>query len=417
MTVPSPPSADRGAAPIGRGERITNLDTVRGVATLGILVMNAVSYGLPEAAYFNLDAAGSGSWLDWTVGVLGEILVDQKTMALFSLLFGAGIVVFADRAEAKGRRPVWLSLWRNLLLFGFGVLHTLLWDGDILTVYAICAPVLLLLRKRSPRTLLISGTALVVLSAVWATLTQLLVDITPDELGSIWFVDGGTSGDAVGLFFIADFFLRALGMMLVGVALYRLEIVQGTRPAAYYRRMAVCGLGVGLPLAALGVAIQFAGEWGVDTALVGAAPNTLATIPIALGYLAVITLWNQAGDARAATGWQIPVHERLRAVGRMALTNYLTQTIIGIVVLRGVLDAGPDGSRELGRAAIFGFVLIVWAVQVLWSKPWLDRFRFGPFEWLWRVLTYRRMQPLVRAREVARGTSGEPPRGAPRQTS
>ena len=148
-------------APTVSTGRITNLDTVRGVATLGILVMNAVSYGLPEAAYFNLDAAGSDTWLDWIVGVAGEILVDQKTMALFSLLFGAGIVVFADRAEAKGNRPVRLSLWRNLLLLAIGLGHTVLWEGDILVVYALCSPVLLALRKRSPRLLLTLGSTMV----------------------------------------------------------------------------------------------------------------------------------------------------------------------------------------------------------------------------------------------------------------
>ena len=137
------------ATPISRGERITNLDTVRGIATLGILVMNAVSFGLAQPAYFNLDHSGSDHALDWIVGVLGEVFVDQKTMALFSMLCGAGIVVFADRAAAKGRRANWLSLWRNLLLLGIGLVHGWFWSGDILALYAVCAPVLLLLRKRS----------------------------------------------------------------------------------------------------------------------------------------------------------------------------------------------------------------------------------------------------------------------------
>ena len=384
MTTPAPTEA----TPIATTERVTNLDTVRGVATLGILVMNGVSYGLPEAAYFNLDAAGSNSWLDWTVGILGEIFVDQKTMALFSLLFGVGIVVFVDRAEAKVRRPVWLSLWRNLLLFGIGLAHTALWYGDILTVYAVCSPFLLLLRKRSPEMLLMTGTAMVVGSAAIGAVTQLTVNITPEELGSFWYVDGGAIGDTAGTFLVFDFLLRALGMMLIGVALYRLDIVQGNRPAAYYRRMARWGLGVGLPLATLGVIVQAASDWGIDTALIGLAPNTLATIPMALGYLALITLWNQRADT--------PAHERVRAVGRMALTNYLTQTVIGIVVLKVIMDGGQGGSYEFGRATIFAFVVVVWMLQLAWSQPWLERFRFGPFEWLWRVFTYRRMQPIRR---------------------
>ena len=382
------------AAPTARSERITNLDTVRGFATLGILVMNAVSFGLPSGAYFNLDAAGSDNWLDWAVGIAGEIVIDQKTMAMFSLLFGVGIVVFADRAAAKGRRPVALSLWRNLLLFGIGLVHYQFWDGDVLMLYALCSPVLLALRKRSPRLLIAIGSALVLNAALTMTLVQLSIDDPATELGDYWFVVDLPMSGEVEAAFLVDFGGRALGMMLIGVGLYRLEIVQGLKPAAFYRRMARLGLAVGLPLAVLGVVIHSVGDWSGDVALVGAVPNTLATIPLTLAYLALITLWNQRPDTSA--------HERIRAVGRMALTNYLTQTAIGLLVLDGLFEFGT-----LGRAAIFGFVLSVWALQIAWSKPWLDRFRFGPVEWAWRTATYRRLQPIRRepATDAFRGSS------------
>ena len=138
-----------------------------------------------------------------------------------------------------------------------------------------------------------------------------------------------------------------------------------------------------MPLSILGVAIHLANDWSPDVALVGAIPNILATVPMAIGYIALITLWNQRDDTR--------LHERVRAVGRMALTNYLTQTIMGLTILGAVIGVG-----ELGRAGIFVFILIVWAVQLAWSEPWLERFRFGPFEWLWRVATYRKLQPIRR---------------------
>ena len=141
-------------APVAANERITTLDAVRGVAVLGILTMNAVSYGLSPAAYFNLDADGSDTWLDWLIGGAGEVLFDQKFMGLFSLLFGAGIVLFADRAESKGRRAGWFSLWRNFLLLLIGLAHMAMWDGDILVLYAVCAPLVILLRRRRPATLL-----------------------------------------------------------------------------------------------------------------------------------------------------------------------------------------------------------------------------------------------------------------------
>ena len=329
------------AAPITRSERITNLDTVRGVATLGILVMNAVSFGLPQPAYFNLDYAGSDTALDWIVGVLGEVFVDQKTMAMFSMLFGAGIVVFADRAAAKGRRANGLSLWRNTLLLGIGLVHAAFWFGDVLMLYAVCSPVLLLLRTRSARTLFIVGGICIALSAL--TMAAIQGEIEAGDLGDYWTDENVAQSEDVQFAYIADFGMRAHRAMLIGVG----------------------------------------NDWNPDVALVGAVPNILATVPMAIGYIALITLWNQRADTR--------LHERVRAVGRMALTNYLTQTIMGLTILGAVIGVG-----ELGRAGIFVFILIVWAVQLAWSEPWLERFRFGPFEWLWRVATYRKLQPIRR---------------------
>ena len=117
--------------------------------------------------------------------------------------------------------------------------------------------------------------------------------------------------------------------------------------------------------------------------MLAAIPNTVATIPVVLGYLSLIVLWDRGGRSI--------VHRRVRAAGRMALTNYLTQTIIGVIVLRAIFD-----SSDLSRSWILLFILAVWTLQLLWSEPWLSRFRFGPFEWLWRSATYRRWQSLRR---------------------
>lgn len=373
-------------APTSTVERIANLDTVRGIATLGILIMNAVSFALPEAAYFNLAADGSDTWLDWAIGVAGEIFVDQKTMALFSMLFGAGIVLFADRAEAKDKRPAPLSLWRNGLLLAIGLLHGLLWEGDVLFVYALCSPLLLIARRWSPRALIVSGAAMVLLSALVAAVMQTQIAADGAGLGTYWFVDGGPIGDSAGLFLISDFFLRAAGMMLIGVAFYRTGIVQGHRPAAFYRAMASYGLLIGLPIAAAGVIWQSANDWSPAVALIGEAPNTIATVPVALGYLGLITLWTKRMATRPTA-----LAERLQAVGRMALTNYLSHTVMGIALFRLLLDRG-----DASRTTIALFILGVWAIQLWWSPAWLERFRFGPAEWAWRCLTYRSWQPLRR---------------------
>lgn len=373
-------------------DRIGNLDFVRGIATLGILVMNAVSFALPTAAYWNLSAAGSQTGLDWALGIFGEIFVDQKMMALFSLLFGASMVLFIDAAKGRGRaRPILLSLWRNLLLLGFGSLHMRLWEGDILMLYAICAPIILFVRNWRPKLLLGLGTFLVVGPAVLAILFQplFLADGSLDMttvwaigvgdgigLGKYWFVEGTEFGATVGLWFLADNVGRALGMMSIGVALYRMTILQGARSTGFYRRMAVIGMVVGLPLAITGVVWQLTSGFSPDIALISTIPNTLATIPLALGYLGMFTLWHSRVDT-----W---VHARLRAVGRMALTNYLAQTIIGITVLRIILD-----QVSLSRSGIALFIVVIWTLQITWSEPWLKRYPYGPFEWIWRKLTYR----------------------------
>ena len=186
--------------------------------------------------------------------------------------------------------------------------------------------------------------------------------------------------------FLLGFFLRALGLILVGAGLYRTGFMNGGLPSRTYRLTAMVGLAVGLPLAAAGVIITAMNDYSREIASIGQIPNTLGTIPASLGYMSLIILWNNSAD-----NW---LEQRLRAVGRMALTNYLAQTVLGMVVLTTLL-----GDVDfVNRRAILVFVFAVWALQMWWSQAWLSRFRFGPSEWLWRVATYRSGQPLRRPR-------------------
>jgi len=220
-------------------------------------------------------------------------------------------------------------------------------------------------------------------SGVVAIAVQGTVPADGAGLGTYWFTNGDSMSDAVGFFLLNDFFTRAFGMMLIGVSVYRLGALQGTAPAADYWKMVRWGLGIGLPVAVLGLVIQAANGFSPSIAVIGEIPNTIATIPVVVGYVGLISLWN-----RRTTTW---LHERVRAAGRMALTNYLTQTLIGVLALRGVL-----GNHDFDRAEIALFVIAVWAIQILWSKVWLDHFAYGPAEWAWRSATYRRYQPLRR---------------------
>lgn len=361
--------------------RIHSLDTIRGVAVLGILPMNAVSFGLGSAAYFNISASAPQSTASWIVGALGEILVDQKFMAIFSMLFGAGIVLFSERAEATGR-PWWIALRRNAILLVIGVLHTLLWDGDVLLVYALCAPPLLLLRRLPSPVLLTLSAALLGATMAGAALTQQLVDAGSTSLGDYW--GSGPIGDLVFLWLLGDGFARALALMLVGVVAYRSGFIRGTCSARTYRRTLLVGATVGLAVSTAGYVVVAVEDFSPQVALVGTIPTTLGTVPLALAYVSAIVLWQ-----RHRAGGN--VLRRLQSVGRMALTNYLSQTLLGVLVL-GIALAPLD----LDRVGVLAVVVGIWALQLWWSDAWLARFRFGPAEWLWRWATYGR-RPTLRA--------------------
>ncbi len=368
-------------APTASNERITTLDAIRGVAVLGILTMNAVSFGFHDEAYYNISSGGIDTWLDWVIGGGGEIFFDQKFMGLFSMLFGASIVLFYERAVAKGVRAGWLSFWRNGLLLGIGILHILLWQGDVLILYAICSVFLIALHRLNVRWLLGLGGGALVIAAALPFAVQPAIDVAGTDLDGFWQAGTLEGESPVFSWILADAFLRALGMMLIGVALYRTGVITGARSPEFYRRAAIWGLAIGLPLSAGGFAWVAATDFSPDVALIGAVPNTVATFPLALAYLSLIALWNLRPESR--------LHRRIHAVGRMALTNYLTQTIISVIVLRTLFE--PD---DLNRSWVVLFILAVWAVQLVWSQAWLARFRYGPFEWVWRWGTYRRRSPL-----------------------
>ena len=351
---------------------------------LGILLMNAVSFRFGHGPYFNLSAGGSESWLDWTVGILGEVFVDQKFMGVFSLLFGAGMVLFIDRANRRGRRAALLNLWRNALLLLIGVLHFLVWDGDVLIAYALSSVFLIALRKLPNWALISLGVAVFNLSVATAFLTQRLADTTDASLSGLWIPGEVSDQEVLGLVLVLGFFLRALGLILVGAGLYRTGFMDGALPPRTYRLAAVVGLSVGLPLAATGVIITALNDYSREIAFIGQIPNIIGTIPSSLGYMSLIILWNSRPD-----NW---LKKRLRAVGRMALTNYLTQTALGVLVLTTLLG----NADFVSRSVMLVFVFAVWALQLWWSQAWLSRFLFGPAEWLWRVATYRSRQPLRR---------------------
>lgn len=360
--------------------RITHLDTARGVAVMGILVMNSVSFGLGDQAYFDL-TVGSGTTADWIAGVFGEVFVDQKFMGLFSLLFGASLLLFLDRVGDRTSRPAALSLWRNALLFGIGVLHSALWSGDILMVYGLCAGPLLLVRRASARVLLALGVGVFAVSTGldWAVAAY----ADDAAIRGAWRALGTTTTEPtwVLVLIILQVFSRALGMMLLGMGLYRGGWLIDP-PAAWGLRPSIIAIAVGAIVAGLGVGWTAAGGFSATAVMQGNVVNGVATLPLTLGYLGVLVWWDRQGGGR----W---LH-RARCMGRTALTNYLGQTVIGV----GLMLLIPQG--WVSRWTLWLVIPVVWWAQLMISAWWLERFRMGPVEWSWRCATYRRWSPLRR---------------------
>ena len=364
-------------------QRITHLDTVRGVAVMGILIMNAVSFFFVGAAYFDISSPENKTILDWLVGGFGEVFADQKFMALFSILFGASVLLFCERAAAKGHSPVRLSLWRNFLLLLMGLFHESIWEGDILFVYACCAPVLLLCRKLPPTLLISVGTLLYLSPIIVSGLAVSVVDPAAflEVWGSLSIKNPSSDVDLVLLGLMYDVFARAMGMMFIGMGLYANGmLIHANASDALFKR-SLCLVALGALLSGVGLAWTATQNFSPAAIVQGNFANTVGTVPMALGYLGLLMWWNEK-----TSGVLI---NRIRALGKTALTNYIGQTVV-CVVLASLLP-----NEWLSRTTVFLLIIVIWWAQLYLAEKWLKRYRFGPLEYLWRCATYRRLAAFV----------------------
>ena len=363
--------------------RITHLDTIRGVAVMGILVMNSIALFLGNVAYFDISFPENANWLDWLVAILGEIFADQKFMALFSLLFGASILLFCERAEAKGYSSTKLSLWRNFLLFLIGGFHAMLWEGDVLTIYAMCAPVLLMCRKFSP-TLLIWLGCLFYLTPV-ITNWYLLSTVEASGFRMIWdnsYLENSSADlDLIGLGMMYEIFARALGMMFIGMGLYSNGKLVNIGSVNQILSRSIALLIVGILLSGVGLVWTYLNDFSTAAIIQGNLANTVGTIPVALGYVGLLIWWNERTKSFLL--------KRVQALGKTALSNYIGQTIVCLSLAAVIPQAW------LSRSIVFLLIIVIWWLQLFVSQQWLKRYKFGPMEYLWRCVTYRRMMPFI----------------------
>ena len=390
--------------------RINQLDVMRGFALLGILIMNIISFGLPQAHYFNPHA--EGPLHGWNRGVLvfSELFANEKFMGLFSLLFGASVVLFTDKVEEKGRSALVFHMRRNGWLLVFGLLHAyLLWVGDILVTYAFCSVWLFFVRKWSAKSLFIASGVSVLLLLLMDALMGLSVpywsaaDLT--EFAAFWAPGSATIAEEVASMrgswsdqmtirvpgalamqteYLPMLALRATAMMLLGMGFYKAGVLNGSRGQRWNGGLAIVGMALGLAVTGWGFHFSEAREWSMNVFFNGSLFRSLGMVFLVMGYVGGI-LWLCGGAAR---DW---LERWLAPLGRMALTNYLAQTVICTTLMYGH-GFGMFGS--LGRAQLWFVVLPIWGVQIIASKWWMDRFAFGPIEWAWRTLTHWRIQPM-----------------------
>ena len=402
----------RPITPVSAAQRIQSIDVLRGFALLGILVMNIQSFSMIDAAYFNPVAFGDLHGINYLIWYAGHLIVDTKFMSIFSMLFGAGIILMTSRAEATGRSPRSIHYRRNIVLLAIGLAHGwLLWSGDILYSYAMCGFFVYLFRKKSPKSLITTaiiflaiGSAITILSAMSESpenqqeLMSLFAPSPEEATRNLTAYRGNWLSqftyridDIIAMetvVFAFYIFWRVTGLMLLGMAFFKLHLFDATRSKRYYTYMATAGLSLGLPLIAYEISIYVKHDW--DISVMGGPAGQLnywGSIAVATGLIGMIMRWCKSNFAKS-------LKSSLAAVGQTALTNYLMQTIICTFIFYGGWGLGYFGTFQRWQQAIL--VLSIWIAQLIISTIWMRVFRYGPFEWLWRTLTYARFQPMRR---------------------
>jgi uncharacterized protein len=411
--------------------RIATLDVVRGVAVMGILAMNIVAFAMPEAAYVNPAAYGNEGPADLASWAFSFIFVDGKMRGLFSFLFGASMLLVIQRAEASGRSPAGVHYSRMAVLLVLGLVHFyLIWWGDILALYAPIGMLAFFFRRlRTSRLVTIAlflllfqflffamfafqahATAAAAavpgagLEAVqrWTNMQHGFAPYAPEELRALLDLYRGSYSGQVHfrtteLLFnplngLWQFGGETLAYLLLGMAALKSGFLTGAWPDRAYRRVMAIGFGIGVPAYAALAWWIIRDDFAAQTLIAGWIAATVPLRPLMIGAIAalVILLTRKGG----------PLTRRIAAAGRAAFTNYLGTSILMTALFYG-FGLGLYG--RLSRIELWLPVLVMWALMLLWSKPWLDRFRYGPFEWLWRSLSRRRLEPMRKEREPSPG--------------
>ena len=378
---------------------------------MGILAANMPGFALPEAAYFSPLAWGGSTGLDRLAWFVTYVLVEGKMRGLFSLLFGASMLLIIERAQEHGDNAVQVHFSRMAWLYLIGLAHLyLLWWGDILAHYALVGCVAYPFHRCRIRALLALAALLLLLqlaleisvlhglsAATDATLAafrrsfgvppraELTAELAAHRgtyADSFGFRIDHVSGPIAGVRVVG---LETLAYMLLGMASLKSGFVSGNWSARAYRRIALLLLGITLPILAALAANTAARQFDIYAVVFASLVAGTAIRPfVVVGYVALTIALMRPGGRLTA---------RIAAAGRAAFSNYLGTTILVTGLVEGY---GLGWFGHLTRAQLYLVAFVIWAIMLLWSKPWLDRFRYGPLEWVWRSLARLSPQPMIR---------------------
>ncbi len=408
----TPPPPLDGVYPVAKVDRIDSIDVLRGFAVLGIFVMNIQSFAMFGTVYFNPTYYGMIDGAGYWVWYFSHLFADQKFMTIFSLLFGAGIALFTSRKEEAGQPSRGYHYRRTGWLILFGVIHAyLIWMGDILFLYGVCALWVYPFRKVRASRLIVAGLVVLAIGSGLALMSGMTAPMWPDEAQQ-GFVEGSwqpppdklaeeskayTGGyveqvkyRAPGAFMWQTFVLlfwgiwRAGGLMLIGMALYKLGVFGARRSGGYYTTMVLLGA-VGLAVVAFGIRQFQSHDWDpFYSFFIGAQFNYWGSLLVSGSYIGAVMLICKSEKLRGVT-------RPFAAAGRMAFSNYIGQSLIAAFIFYG---PGLGYFNQIDRVGQILIVVSVWIIQLIVSSLWLKSFRFGPLEWLWRSLTYGARQPF-----------------------
>ena len=428
--------------PVAQDERINSLDALRGLALLGILPANVLIFGMHLAAANDPTVAGGATGLNLVSWALFRILVEGKMRALFSMVFGASAILLTSRSEQRfGISAADIYYRRNLWLLLFGLAHAfLLFWGDILYPYALCALILFPFRKLPAKKLLIIGCTFILFKTGWSAADayrqverrnlaaaadaaaklgnqpseeqaaakkaieeqqkqrkppaeELEKDAKPWR-GNPWSVIRARA-KFLAIWHALPYYdavsCDIWSMMFIGMGLFKLEIFSAARSFRVYGWIAAAGYLIGLPLNAFMAWLAFQSHFDRTAVMLTNLAYDAERLPVALADMAVLMLLCKAGAAQWLTG-------RLAAIGQMALSNYVFQSVVCSFVFTGY-GFGLYGRME--RYQLYYVVAGCWAMSLAVSPMWTRHYRFGPIEWCWRSLTYWNRQPMRTMRPAA----------------